>query len=155
MNANNGKEVICHVGASAERVSTLPSGLNMVSYLRSIVLSFATLASSASVETQGATLVTHYDVSSTASVANGTTVAQFVDISGNNNHAMGSGGTYLFNGIGGLPSVRFTPNNLDDGYRSIFSMGSQFGIEGDAGWTQIFVVRLITTYAGSPTASLI
>ena len=63
-----------------------------------------------------------------------------------------SGGRYLANGIGGLPSVQFAPNNVDDGYLSAFAMGTQFGIQGDAGWTQIFVVRLITTYAGSPTA---
>ncbi len=155
MNAKNCDEAAYLFGASSERISTLPpapSRIDVIPFWRSVALSLVVIAATAVVEAQGAIVVTHYDVSTVAPVADGTTVAQFVDISGNNNHATGSGGTYLLNGIGGLPSVRFTPNNLDDGYHSTFSMGSQYGIQGDAGWTQVFVVRLITTYAGSPTA---
>lgn len=110
------------------------------------------VAWTSAVEAQGAVAVTHYGAGTLPQVADGTTVAQFNDISGNNNHALGSGGTYLANGIGGLPSVQFTTNSVDDGYLSTFAMGTQFGIQADAGWTQIFVVRLANTDAGSPTA---
>jgi hypothetical protein len=112
----------------------------------------AVVATIIAVESQGAVAVTHYDAGSMPQVADGAIVTQFDDISGNNNHATGSGGTYLANGIGGLPSVQFTPSLVNDGYISVFAMGSQFGIQGDAGWTQIFVVRLADTSAGSPTA---
>jgi hypothetical protein len=102
--------------------------------LRRITSSLVFIAATLAVEAHSANVVTHYDAGTLPLAVDGSTVPQLVDISGNNNHATGSGGTYLSSGIGGLPSVRFTPNNLDDGYHSTFSMGSQFGIRGDAGW---------------------
>lgn len=139
---------------SSEQLSKSRRALAFIErYLaKQLSLLLAVVLATVAVESQGAVAVTHYAAGSLPQVADGTIVTQFNDISGNNNHATGSGGTYLANGIGGLPSVQFIPSLVNDGYISTFAMGSQFGIQGDAGWTQVFVVRLADTSAGSPTA---
>ena len=90
-----------------------------------------------------AAVVTHYDASALALVADGTQIAQFDDISGYSNHATPAPGStpgeYVASGIGGLPSIVM---NGADGYASLQAMGMAFGIQGDAAWSMVVVARM-------------
>lgn len=96
-------------------------------------------------------LITHYDASALG-LANGSLVNTITDISGNGNDAAKSAsaisvGTYVTNGIGGRGSIQFTRdpaggfNSNGVGYQSALNLGTAFGIQGDAGFTQIIVFR--------------
>ncbi len=97
-------------------------------------------------------LVTQYDATQLTGLTNGNAVTSLTDLSGNGNTATqspsaASVGTYVTNGIGGLPSIQFTRNTgggnygTGTGYQSALNMGTAFGISGDSAWTMIYVFR--------------
>jgi hypothetical protein len=88
-----------------------------------------------------AQLVTHYDIGSMNVVPNGTPVTILRDLSGYNNHAganINRSATYISTGIGGKPSLQFSSVNQ---YQSGFTLGTVFGISGDAAFTVFYVFR--------------
>ena len=94
--------------------------------------------------------VTMYDATYIAGASNGALVTTLTDLSGNRNNAIKSSsaaavGTYVTDGIGGLPSIQFTSNGFisgdGTGYQSVLNMGTALGISGDAPWTAIYVFR--------------
>jgi hypothetical protein len=88
-------------------------------------------------------LVTHYDASAITGVSNGARVAQWNDVSGNNNNAVPTpgqtAGIFVSDGIGGMPSVSFDWRK--DGFISVLKMGTSFGIQADSGWSMTTVFR--------------
>jgi streptogramin lyase/sugar lactone lactonase YvrE len=94
--------------------------------------------------------VTLYDATQIAEASNGALVTTLTDLSGNGNDAIKSSsaaavGTYVTDGIGGLPSIQFASNGFisgdGTGYQSALNMGTALGISGDAAWTAIYVFR--------------
>ena len=104
---------------------------------------------------RAATLMLHYDASELTGFNNGDDVLTWPDTSGHpngpnnlihNTPAAGiSNSVYVPTGIGGKPAVlfRFGPVNTGSGYLSQTALGNPggYGIEGDAGFTMIWVVK--------------
>jgi hypothetical protein len=103
-------------------------------------------------------VVTMYDATQISGLSNGDAVATLTDLSGNGNNATKSAsaaavGTYVTDGIGGLPSIQFTASGgafgNGTGYQSALNMGTSFGISGDAAWTAIYVFQAAAPAQGS------